>query len=315
MLALEKLKILYLFGIILKFMDLMKSWYDLGLLYIFFRAHSAFNTIRREPWLFNEDIKNSIISSIKLRYNLLMFFYSKFYEYTLHGVTIMKPIWMIFHNNEKLFEKLLNIKEQGSAFIIGKEILAINNYYISEETIKIINEIDTKDKILYNLFNGEILNGNFKKDEKLMTQKIALGGSVIPWTEKNELCAYYVMRAPISAKIFLDDKKKARGYYYLDDGLSFDNEGHYAYIEILFNGNKINIRNINVSNDVGSGKIKDIIPIWNYIEVYGFNEKINKILLDDKDSLNFQIVNNSGIKIELFEKNIKAFIPINIILK
>ena len=227
----------------------------------------------------------------------------------------MKPLWMLFHNNEKIFEKLLNIKEQGSVFVLGKEIMGINNYYISEETIKILNEIETKDKILYNLFNGEILNGKFKKDEKLMTQKIALGGSVIPWTEKNELCAYYVMRAPISIKIFLDNKKKARGYYYLDDGLSYDNEGHYAYIEILFIENKINIRNINVSNDVGSGKIKDIIPIWNCIEIYGFNDKINTILLDEKDSLKFQIGKNNGIKIELSEKNIKAFLPINIYIK
>ena len=62
-------------------------------------------------------------------------------------------------------------------------------------------------------------------------------------------------------------------------------------------------------------KARVFIPIWNYIEVYGFNEKINKILLNDKDSLNIQIVNSSGIRIELFEKNIKAFIPINIILK
>ena len=43
--------------------ELMKSWYDLGFLYVFFRGHSAFNTIRREPWLFNDDVKDSIIDS------------------------------------------------------------------------------------------------------------------------------------------------------------------------------------------------------------------------------------------------------------
>jgi len=148
-----------------------------------------------------------------------------------------------------------------------------------------------------------------------MTQKIIIGGSVIPWTEKNELCAYYVMRAPISAKIFFDEKMSARGYYYLDDGLSYNNEGHFAYVEILVENNKINIRNINVGNDVGSGKIKDIIPIWNFIEIYGFNSKINQILFEEKESLNFETLNNNGIKIELVKKNIKAFQPINIIIK
>jgi len=292
--------------------ELMKSWYDLGFLYLFFRGHSAFNTIRREPWLFSEDIKNSMIESIKLRYNLLMFFYSKFYEYTLNGVSVLKPFWMIFKNNEKLFEKLLNIKEQGSLFVLGKEILAVNNYYISEETIEVINEIKNEDKILYDLFNGEKMNGKFKKNEKLMTQKIALGGSVIPWTEKNELSSYYVMRAPISVKIFLDDKKSAKGYYYFDDGMSWDNEGHYAYVEILFCENKINCKNINISNDVGSGKIKDIIPIWNYIEVYGFDKEIKEVLLEGKKTLKYESLSNNGIKIKLEEEKIKAFNPITI---
>ena len=295
--------------------DLLKSWYNLGFLYIFFRGHSAFNTIRREPWLFEEDIKNSIIESIKLRYNLLMFFYSKFYDYTLNGVSIMKPLWMIFKDNEKLFEKLLNLEEQGSLFVLGKEILAVNNYYITEKSIQVINEIKDEDKILYELFTGEKMNGKFKKDEKLMTQKIALGGSVIPWTEKNELCSYYVMRAPISIKIFLDNKKKARGYYYFDDGMTWDNEGHYAYIEILACENKINIRNINVSNDVGSGKLKDIIPIWNYIEIYGLENDIKEISLEDKKQLKYERLNNKGIKISLIDEKIKAFDPITINIK
>ena len=294
--------------------DLMKSWYNLGFLYVFFRGHSAFNTIRREPWLFNEDVKNSIIESIRLRYNLLMFFYSKFYDYTLNGISIMKPFWMIFKGNEKIFEKLLNVKEQGSLFVLGKEILAVNNYYISDDSIKVLNDINVEEKRLYNLFDGEKMNGKFKKDEKLMTQKIALGGSVIPWTEKNELCSYHVMRAPISVKIFLDEKKCARGYYYFDDGMTWDNEGHYAYVEILVNENKINIRNLNVSNDVGSGKLKDIIPIWNYIEIYGYEKDIKEVLLGEK-SLKFECLNNKGIKILLLEEKIKAFNPISINIK
>ena len=132
---------------------------------------------------------------------------------------------------------------------------------------------------------------------------------------KNELCSYYVMRAPISVKIFLDNKKKARGYYYFDDGMTWDNEGHYAYVEILFNENKINIRNINVSNDVGSGKLKDIIPIWNYIEIYGIENDIKEVLLENKKQLKFENLNNKGVKIKLEEEKIKAFNAISINIK
>ena len=101
--------------------DLMKSWYDLGILYVFFRTHSTFNTIRREPLLFQNDIKISIISSIKLRYNLLMLFYTKFYEYTLLGVTIMKPIWILFHNIEKIIWKINEYKRTTKCFYFKKK--------------------------------------------------------------------------------------------------------------------------------------------------------------------------------------------------
>ena len=123
------------------------------------------------------------------------------------------------------------------------------------------------------------------------------------------------MRAPISVKIFLDNIKKARGYYYFDDGMTWDNEGHYAYIEILACENKINIRNINVSNDVGSGKLKDIIPIWNYIEIYGLENDIKEISLEDKKQLKYERLNNKGIKISLIDEKIKAFDPITINIK
>lgn len=44
--------------------DLIQSWHNLGPFYVFFRNHACFNTIRREPWLFGDEVLNSIKSSI-----------------------------------------------------------------------------------------------------------------------------------------------------------------------------------------------------------------------------------------------------------
>jgi alpha-glucosidase (family GH31 glycosyl hydrolase) len=74
--------------------ELMKVWYNLGNFYPFFRGHSSVGTIRREPWLFEKDICDSIIESIRLRYHLLMYVYTKFYEHTKNGTPILKPMWM-----------------------------------------------------------------------------------------------------------------------------------------------------------------------------------------------------------------------------
>ena len=58
----------------------MKVWYNLGNFYPFFRGYSCIGTIRRDPWLFEKEICDSIIEIIRLRYHLLMYIYTKFYE-------------------------------------------------------------------------------------------------------------------------------------------------------------------------------------------------------------------------------------------
>ena len=135
--------------------ELMKVWYNLGNFYPFFRGHSCLGTIRREPWLFEKDICDSIIESIRLRYHLLMYVYTKFYEHTKNEIPILKPIWMKFRNN---FEDFIQTEEQGALFVFGDEIIGCNSYTVTEREIDILtNKLKTP---IYNL-KGE----NLKKSK------------------------------------------------------------------------------------------------------------------------------------------------------
>ena len=54
------------------------------------------------------------------------------------------------------------------------------------------------------------------------------------------------------------------------DGKTIELEGHFLYLQFVFNNGSIKIENLNTSKEVTNGLIKDIIPNWNKIEIYGW---------------------------------------------
>lgn len=282
--------------------QLMKDWYSFGLFYMFFRGHSAFDTIRREPWLFGDDVLNSIKNSIILRYHILMFIYTKFYEYTQTGVSVLKPIWMVF---KEQFNELINIKDNSSLFVLGKEIIGVNEYTLCETGAKFLNSLKTP---LYELESGCRATNFSVKDKEQKIRKIVIGGKIIPWTDEVKKCAYNVLRSPLSIKVFVDENKKAKGYYYMDDGKTIELEGHFLYLQFVFNNGSIKIENLNTSKEVTNGLIKDIIPNWNKIEVYGYGKEAKVAKVNGKDvpvtynkETDMAVLDLSALKIKVCE--------------
>jgi alpha 1,3-glucosidase len=77
------------------------KWYQLGVFYPFMRGHAHEATSRREPWLFEDNIKNEIRSAIIMRYRLLPYVYSTFYEHSTKGTPIMRPMMFEFPEDSK----------------------------------------------------------------------------------------------------------------------------------------------------------------------------------------------------------------------
>ena len=278
--------------------EVMKSWYSLGIFYTFFRGHSCIDTIRREPWLFEKSICNSIIESIRLRYHLLMYTYTKFYEHVNNGIPVLKPIWMKF---KKYFNYFINMKEQGSLFIFGDELLGINHYTISEKEIDILKNVISIP--IYDLINGKKIDDTFKKDENKLIQPFIIGGNIIPWTNIVEKCSYYVRSNPLTIKIYINEKKSAIGYYYFDDGISIDTNDEYLYIQYEFKNNILKISNKN--NHYKEKKISELLPIYDRIEIYGieklksakFNGKEKEIIYDEEKQFNVLDLSSENIKV------------------
>ncbi|HEY2582846.1 MAG TPA: glycoside hydrolase family 31 protein [Mucilaginibacter sp.] len=74
--------------------ELFTRWIQMGTFSPFMRAHSAGDTKEREPWSFGEPFTSINRKFIELRYRLLPYLYSVFWEHHRYGFPILRPIVM-----------------------------------------------------------------------------------------------------------------------------------------------------------------------------------------------------------------------------
>ncbi|MDO3641659.1 glycoside hydrolase family 31 protein [Mucilaginibacter sp. L3T2-6] len=74
--------------------ELFTRWIQLGAFSPFMRAHSAGDTKEREPWSFGEPFTAINRKFIELRYRLLPYLYSTFWEHHRYGFPILRPVAM-----------------------------------------------------------------------------------------------------------------------------------------------------------------------------------------------------------------------------
>lgn len=72
--------------------ELFTRWIQMGTFSPFMRAHSAGDTKEREPWSFGEPFTTINRKFIELRYRLLPYLYSTFWEHHRYGFPILRPI-------------------------------------------------------------------------------------------------------------------------------------------------------------------------------------------------------------------------------
>nr|WP_294942138.1 glycoside hydrolase family 31 protein [uncultured Mucilaginibacter sp.] len=80
--------------------ELFTRWIQMGTFSPFMRAHSAGDTKEREPWSFGEPFTTINRKFIELRYKLLPYLYSAFWEHHRYGFPILRPV--VMHEQETL---------------------------------------------------------------------------------------------------------------------------------------------------------------------------------------------------------------------
>jgi len=272
--------------------NLLAFWFEVGTFYSFFRGHSFIKSIRREPWKFSRETLERIKNAITLKYNLLIFFYTECFLSNKLG----KP--RINH-----YKEIDYLYEIGNSFILmindvdddDKEKEKEEEEKVEKEK-EILLSLQINEKELYDFRTGLALPKNNKhifnsiSSEADLANSLniyILGGRIIPWVEKALINSEYTIKNPYSLMIFPDEKGKAEGYMYLDDGKTNNNTTINDYIFIhyeLKNFKELTAKVVhhpkltyNANNDsiIGSSMVQ-ISYFQNFYEniyLFGFNLK------------------------------------------
>ena len=205
-------------------------WMQLGAFIPYYRNHTAYNTKSAEPWTFGEDALDITRDYISLRYQLLPYIYSTFYESTQNGMPVMRSLAINYTFDPKvLWADYQNQYEFGNGIMIAPF-----------ESGKDYGKIYFPEGTWYDLFNGLQQEGHTEKIVPLSINKLPVyvkGGSIIPMqslvqsTAEQPLDTLYVhVYNGNAANHFV---------YYEDDGKTFAyKKGSYYKRNITFDPQK-----------------------------------------------------------------------------
>lgn len=206
--------------------ELLVRWYQVGCFSTLFRNHSALGSRRQEPWLFGKEKLDIIRRYVKLRYELIPYFYDLFYEHQSTGLPVMRPLVLEYEKDEVTH----NLNDE---FMIGSNILVS----------PVVEQGMTK-KLVY-LPAGEWFD--------YWTKEKIDGGRYIIRDAPLDICPVYIKagtilpKYPVNSYIGTGEQKKlilevyaGEGEYlhYQDDGMDFAYEqGAYNLYHFTHKGN------------------------------------------------------------------------------
>jgi len=101
--------------------ELFARWMQVGMLYPLMRGHSAMSTAQHEPWVFGDRVERICREYINLRYQLLPYFYTLFWEAATTGAPILRPLLYHFPND-------LNTYTLYDQVLLGSSLMAAPIY-------------------------------------------------------------------------------------------------------------------------------------------------------------------------------------------
>ena len=111
--------------------ELFARWIQLGVFHPFCRVHSSGDHGDQEPWSFDEEVTDIVRKFVEIRYQLLPYLYTAFWEYIQDGIPLIKSL-VLFDQED------VHTHYRTDEFIYGDKILVCP-----------INEANSKGRRMY----------------------------------------------------------------------------------------------------------------------------------------------------------------------
>lgn len=275
--------------------ELFTRWIQLGTFSPFMRAHSAGDTSEREPWSFGEPFTSINRKFIELRYRLMPYIYSVFWEHHRYGFPILRPLAMLEQEN-------IGNHFRQDEFTFGDKLLVCP-----------VLEQGATSRVVYlpkgqwyNFWTHELLNGGNEYDIEAPLEDMPLfvrAGSVLPEYPVMQ----YVGEKPID-EVWLN-------IYYSDyevNSFMFEDHGDtFAYEQDIYLEKKFVVKgdghNLFIEQVV-EGLYTPNYELYDY-NVIGLPFEVAKVFADDKEITDFYLDDRKRLR---FKSN-KNFMHIKII--
>lgn len=96
--------------------ELLCRWVEVGCFSPLFRNHSSKVGGYQEPWVFGEEVLDINRKYIKLRYQMIPYYYDLFFEGESSGLPIVRPLVLHYENDEK-------VQNLNGQFMVGKNLI------------------------------------------------------------------------------------------------------------------------------------------------------------------------------------------------
>lgn len=210
--------------------QLCVRWHQLGAFYPFSRNHNSLGMKSQDPGAFSNDAMLAIKTVYLVRYSLLPFLYTLFYNSHTLGHTVARPLFFEFPEDEIAF----SIDRQ---FLWGKALM-ISPVLVKDATTV---EVYFPRCRWYDFYNGSynFVSGGVQTLSAPINQ-INLhvrGGYILPMQEP-ALTTTDSRKNPFSLLVALDEAGKANGSLFWDDGdtIGTDKAGKYTMMEFQASG-------------------------------------------------------------------------------
>ena len=152
--------------------ELFARWIQLGIFHVFCRVHSSGDHGDQEPWVFGEEITDIVRKFVEIRYQLLPYLYTAFWNHIKNGTPILKSL-VLFDQEDQ------HTHYRSDEFVYGEHILVCP---IQEPNAKGRRMYIPRGK-WYNFWTNEVIEGGKETwvDADLDSMPIFIKeGAVIP---------------------------------------------------------------------------------------------------------------------------------------
>lgn len=215
--------------------ELMTRWYQAGSFTPFFRAHAHIDTPRREPWLFGDEVLQTLRAIVRTRYSYLPLWYTLFHAAHTTGIPTMRPLWIEYPTDPAVFA----IDDQ---WLVGADILVKPVTAAGATTVDVYLPGDAAavwyDTVTFARYPSAAGSprGDLAADgRRTLAAPLASipvlqrGGAIVPRQMRPRRSSAAMASDPYTLIVTVDSHRTASGTLYLDDGFSFDYARKNAY--------------------------------------------------------------------------------------